>query len=88
MSVDARRRLAHGNKFPYDAPDGWWEGGTGTPPSSVDWAHAAARGVIADLKDRHTIKRGFSDVDEEIRIELVNTLAEIIREAKREEEVR
>lgn len=72
--------LSRGNAFPYDAKDEWW-GTNPTPPTPpvVDWAHSAARGVIADLTDRGGIKYAFNDIDEDIRIEIVQSLAEIIR---------
>lgn len=79
--MSAEISLKHGNEFPYDAPDDWgsgdWEARDRLPPK--DWAHAAARGVIADLSDRHTIKRGFEGVDEWVRVEIVEALASIIR---------
>lgn len=49
------------------------------PPPPTDWAHAAARGVLADLLDRKGIKHGFTDVEEDTRVEIVQSLAEIIR---------
>lgn len=73
----AKINLEHGAKYPYDAPDDWTsEDG---PPPAIDWAHAASRGVIADLCDRGGIKHGFNDIDEEIRAEIVESLAAIIR---------
>jgi hypothetical protein len=71
--------LEHGNKFPYDAPDGWWDGPDASPPPATDWAHAAARGILGDLTDRHTIKWSFDNIDEETRAEIVQSLAAIIR---------
>ena len=47
---------------------------------AADWAQLAAQAVIADLQDRRGIKRGFEGVDEDVRIEIVQTLAAIIRE--------
>jgi hypothetical protein len=80
----ANIRLEHGNAYPYDAPDAWWNADTmTTPPAAVDWAHAAARGILADLKDRRTIKWGFDDTDEDVRAEIVSSIAEIIRTALR-----
>lgn len=66
--ADARFHFNLGQKSPYDA---------GRP--CEDWAHAAARGVISDLKDRRGIKNGFNDVDDDIKSEIVDSMAEIIR---------
>lgn len=81
--MSAKQKLKHGNDFPLDAPDAWWEGDATNPPPPKDWAHAAARGVIADLQDRrgikHELERG--NLDEDIRAEIVDALAAIIREA-------
>lgn len=73
--------LERGNKWPYDAPDAWWGGDGGDPPKPVDWAHAAARGVLYDLNDRGGIKHGFANIDENIRKDIVVALAAIIRAA-------
>ena len=75
--------LKHGNKYPYDAPDSWWHGSGENPPEATDWAHSAARGILADLNDRRGIKRGFEDLDEDIRQEIVASLASIIRAARK-----
>jgi hypothetical protein len=77
---DAANRLEHGNAFPYDAPDEWWQqAGEPIPPPAIDWAHKAARGILADLNDRRAIKRGFEGIDEAIRAEITETMAAIIR---------
>jgi hypothetical protein len=80
---DHKNRLDHGAMFPFDALDSWWRNFQKEPaPAAKDWAHAAARGVIADLEDRHTIKHGFEHVDESVRTEIVDSLASIIRLAE------
>lgn len=81
--TEAQRSLRHGAKFPYDASDKWWLSSGGRPPRTRDWAHRAARGILADLRDRRAIKRGFENVDEGTRKEIVDSLSEIIREAGR-----
>lgn len=66
-----------GQKFPYDrAPNGSARQG--------DWAVKAARGVLNNLCDRRDIKRGFEGVDHDVRKEIVDTLAEIVRIAANE----
>ncbi len=81
---DAQTRLEQGALYPYDAPDSWWKSaGTAATPAA-DWAHYAARGILADLTDRRGIKHGFDDIDEDVRIEMVASLAEIIRSAAQE----
>lgn len=66
-------RISQGVDNPYDAND------DGDPPPAVDKAHIAARGIIADLTDRGGIKHGFNDIDHPIRVEIVDSLAAIIR---------
>ncbi len=78
----ARSTIAHGNKYPYDAPDAWWNGGGLEPPAPLDWAHSAARGILADLNDRKGIKQGFAGIDEDTRAEIVKSLASIVRAAR------
>ena len=77
--TDAKHHLKGGADHPFDQTDEEEERGTCKP--ATDWAHAAARGVIHNLCDRRKIKWGFDDIDEEVRIEIVESLAEIIREA-------
>ena len=72
--------LQLGDQYPFDGSDDFWNGREdATPPQ--DWAHRAVRGVIEDLKGRRSIKRGFENIDEDIRIEIVATLSKIIRQA-------
>jgi len=78
--------LNHGGNFPYDAPDKWWDGTGENPPAPDDWAHAAARGVAADLQGRGGIKHGFDNIDEDIRTEIISSLAAIIRLAAKGKE--
>jgi len=77
----AKHSLKHGNEFPFDAPDTWWNGDGKNPPKPTDWAHSAARGIIADLQDRRGIKQELHEgsIEESVRSEIVNALAEIIR---------
>jgi len=77
--------LAHGQEFPYDATDEWLESTDDEPfGANAPWNVRAARGVIADLQDRRTIKWGFDEVDEETRAEIVESLAAIILAAQTE----
>lgn len=79
---NAEKRLEHGARFPYDAPDSWNEAYPSEPaPVASDWAQSAARGVLADLLDRRGIKQLLEDLDEDVRVEMVTSLAEIIRTA-------
>ena len=82
--TNPRTRIEQGNAHPYDAPDAWWNSDGENPPAPVDWAHAAARGVLADLGDRRGLKHAINDLDveEDTRAELVASLAAIIRAAK------
>lgn len=82
----SKHRLEHGAKYPYDGGADFWEDRTPTPPPATDWAHAAARGVLADLLDRRGIKWALDDeqIDFETRAEIVQSLAAIIRLANAE----
>lgn len=79
----AVHRLKIGAERPYDAPDNWERGRREgeNPFPAKDAAHAAARGIIADMCDRRGIKHGFQEIDAEVRAEIVETTAEIIRRA-------
>lgn len=82
--------IKHGDEFPFDAPDSWWNSDPEEkqpPPKPLDWAHRAARGIIADLEDRKGIKRGFEGIDEEIRFEIVKQIACIIGAAFSEADI-
>ncbi|MBC9968848.1 hypothetical protein [Ralstonia insidiosa] len=84
MSHEAKRKLERGAKFPYDAPDSWWRDDGESPPAATDWAHAAARGILADLKGRSGVDDALQNVDEETRMEIVQSIADIIRTAQSE----
>lgn len=80
-----KQHLLYGNQTPFDAPNEWWfeTGKSEYDATPKDWAHSAARGIIHDLQDRHTIKHALDvqKIDEETREEIVATMAAIIREA-------
>jgi hypothetical protein len=78
---DALNCLQWGEEFPYDASDKFREDalpGTSYPPPAEDWAHMAARGIVADLQDRRVIKQGFANIDEATRIDIIAALRRII----------
>lgn len=78
--------LSFGDRFPYDAGEDFWRGfnpADTTPPLPTDWAHRAARGIIANLDDQKSISLAHRDIDHETRAELVQAVAEIIRTAAR-----
>jgi len=79
----AKHRLDHGARWPYDGGPAFWEDSKAPAPAK-DWAHTAARGVLADLSDRRGIKWELEKVDHEVRAELTESLAEIIRLAHKE----
>jgi len=81
----AKHSLERGAEYPYDAPDNWRESDDAPPLPATDWSHAAARGILHDLTDRRGIKHGFCGVDEDVRKEIVESLAAIIREAAKKE---
>jgi hypothetical protein len=77
-----KQHIKHGNDYPFDAPEKWWleESQSTPPPKPKDWAHAAARGIIASLQDRKGIKHELTtEIDDETRVEIVAEIAAIIR---------
>lgn len=77
-STDQTKALRHlhlGASSPFD-------GDSDNPTAAIDWAHAAARGVLANLLDRRGIGNELEQLDEGIRDEIVEEVAEIIRVAK------
>jgi hypothetical protein len=85
--MTAKQSVQHGKLFPFDACDAWWAAYSNTPPPSRDWMHLAIRGILADLKDRRGIKQAFVGIDENTRIEIVNSLIEIIEEVLESEKL-
>ncbi|WP_186156783.1 hypothetical protein [Burkholderia gladioli] len=82
LDAEVRRDYEMSAKWPFDASDAWWNDDSRyVAPPAVDSAHAAARAIICDLSDRGGIKRGFENIDEETRVEIVTKLAAIIRAA-------
>ena len=80
---EAERALKLGERFPYDAGADFWEDRSSSPPTAKDKAHAAARGALANLLDRRGIKHVLEDVDHDVRQEITESLAAIIRLATR-----
>jgi hypothetical protein len=81
---NAGRDIKFGNQYPYDAPDSWRSNDIDQKaPPPVDWAHSAARGILSNLNDRRGIKQELRQIDESTRKEIVESVAEIIREAEK-----
>jgi len=70
MSDTAKIELLRGSEFPHDGNH-----------ADSDWATIAARGVLHNLNDRRGIKWELAKVDDDIRAEIVETMADIIRAA-------
>ncbi|WP_186124194.1 hypothetical protein [Burkholderia gladioli] len=81
LDAEVKRDYEMSAKWPFDAPDAWWDGSKRAELAAVDSAHAAARAIIRDLSDRGGIKRGFENISEETRVEIVTKAAAIIRAA-------
>jgi hypothetical protein len=85
--MNAKKTIEHGSLFPFDATDKWWNDDHDKyTPFPGDWSVIAARGVIADLRDRRDIKHTLQTdrIDEDVRAEIIQSLAEIIRLAQKE----
>lgn len=79
----AEEHLAAGAARPYDASDAWRDAANEPPLPAGDWAHAAARGVLANLMTTTSrdIRQLLEAIDEDERVELTADLATIIRTA-------
>lgn len=75
------QRVEHGAAFPFDATRKWWHAAGMAPPPARDWEHKAARGVIADMKDRRGIKQELQPLDYKSseRTAFIADLANLIR---------
>jgi hypothetical protein len=72
--MSAEQSLERGKKYPYD-----------DHTKAEDWAHIAACGVLADLTGRGGVGDELDQCDEDIRIEITQSLAAIIRLAHKED---
>ena len=66
---DEYRDISKGVEYPYH----------GQKPK--DWAETAALGILWDLSDRGGIKHELEEVDDEVKAEIVEKMAAIIRAA-------
>jgi hypothetical protein len=80
----ALNSLKQGADYPWDAGDQFEDDVEILPTLAQDWAHYAARGILADLTDRRGIKNGFNNIDEQTRGDIVTKLRQIILVARRE----
>ncbi|MGF6996846.1 hypothetical protein P3T25_005221 [Paraburkholderia sp. GAS32] len=81
MSDIAKNLIEAAAQSPYDAPDVWLQASDLPPPPALDWAHAAARGILEDLRGRSGVGNELEALDEDVRTELVESVADIIRTA-------
>lgn len=77
-----------GDRYPYDAGKAWHrqsrEDDNLAAPPATDWAHRAARGVIAEMMDRKGIFECLEAVPHTVRAEMVRSIAAVIRAADRD----
>jgi len=80
----AQQSINHGAQFPYDGGHEFWESqNPRTPPPATDWAHAAARGIFADLTDRRGLRNVLASISHDVVSEMVQSVTEIILTAER-----
>lgn len=77
---DPERELKFGNEHPYDHG----QRDADVVLHSDDWSYRAARGVLSDLLDRKGIKWELQKVDIPTRVEIVQSMAAIIKLAAAE----
>ncbi|MGN8152519.1 hypothetical protein ACTJK5_09620 [Agrobacterium sp. 22094] len=69
----ASRKIDWGSRYPYDGPE--------DAAPAADWAHAAARGILDELRDVPGIKHYLDDIEVATRVEIVQGLADVVRAA-------
>lgn len=67
--MNAKSSIENGNNFPLDINNG----------IAVDKAHETARGIMWSLCGLRGIDSIFDEIDDEIKCDIVNEVAEIIR---------
>lgn len=76
--------INHGAQFPYDGGQEFWEGSRHrVPPPATNWAHAAARGIFADLTDRRGLRNVLASISHDVVSEMVQSVTDIILTAER-----
>lgn len=76
--------IEQGNKYPFDAPDKWWQADVNQPnppPPSNHWSVSAARAIVKDLQNRGSFGRDFNiqNIDEKSRQEIILSISEIVK---------
>lgn len=74
-------RVERGANFPFDGSDEFWStDATFQPDPARNWVHAAARGIMSDVRDRRGIKQSFQIFEwiEADRVRLISDLSAII----------
>ncbi len=80
MANDVDWTIKHSNKYAYDrvGDEAREEEGYSTP-KGTDWSIIAARAVLGDMSDRGGVRHELDSIDYEVRDEMVETLANIIK---------
>jgi hypothetical protein len=82
LTQDSVQALRASATYPYDAPDAFRKSRTGSvAPPAIDWAHAAARGVMDLLSSDRRLDQELGRLRFEHRQDLVNRAGAIIRQA-------
>lgn len=71
--LDLHFHIKHGNKYAYDL--------NGPTPPGTHWTVIAARGVLSNLKGRRGVGNELEEVDMDVREEIVESIAQIIKDA-------
>jgi hypothetical protein len=73
--MDAQTQIEYGNLHPLDESAG----------ESTDWAHSAARGVVASMQDVPELSAVLDTMDDTAKVDFVAALADVIRTAQAED---
>lgn len=76
--------IEQGNKYPFDAPDKWWQADANQPnppPPATHWSVSAARAIVKDLQERKGIAQELTvdKIDEKTRQAIILSISEVVK---------
>jgi hypothetical protein len=76
--------IEQANKYPFDAPDKWWQAGVNDPnppPPAQHWSVSAARAIVKSLQEQKGIAQelAIDKIDEKTREAIILSISEVVK---------